>query len=236
MGDEPMIKKDSSYREASQVLSAVSYFSGLEARTFEAIVRSAFPKDYDPGQLVILEGEPASGLYIVQRGWLKVSKIALDGREQTLQFLGAKDVFNAISVFTGAPNQASVTALESTRLWIISRETMLRLLDANPQLASLIIQDLAGRVTHLISLVEDLSLRTVEARLARLLLEEASGERVRRRKWATQTEMAARLGTVPDVVSRTLRKLVERGLIEIQRDEIRILDRPELEVIAKVVS
>jgi len=225
---------DTSFQEASKVLSAVPYFAGLDSRSLESITRSASSHVYDPDELVILEGEPASGLYVVQYGWLKVSKIAIDGREQILQFLGGGEVFNAVSVFSGAPNPASVTALETTRLWMIGRDMMLRLLDSDPRLARLIIQDLAGRITHLISLVEDLSLRTVEARLARLLLEQSTGDRVHRKKWATQTEMASRLGTVPDVVSRTLRKLSDRGLIQIGRQEILILDRPELEMIARI--
>ncbi len=224
----------SSIQDARKVLSNVPYFKGLDSDTFETIVKSAYRQDYEPGQLVILEGEPASGLYIVQSGGLKVSKIALDGREQTLQLLGDNEVFNAVSVFTGAVNQATVTAMEPTRLWIIGRERMLQLLDSNPPLARLIIQDLAGRVSHLISLVEDLSLRSVEARLARLLLEQAVQDVVPRKKWATQTEIAARLGTVSDVVSRTLRKMQERGLIQIARQEIQILNRPELELIAMI--
>lgn len=221
---------------ATKLLASVSYFKSLDPQTFESVARSARSQDYDPGQLVILEGEPASGLYVVQSGWLKVSKIAMDGREQILQFLGSGEVFNAVSVFTGAANPASVTALEATRLWMISRSIMLQLLDANPKLARIIIQDLAGRVMHLISLVEDLSLRTVEARLVRLLLEQSVGETVPRQKWATQNEIAARLGTVPDVVSRTLRKLSDRGLVQIDRKEIRILDRQELEKIAMVAE
>jgi CRP/FNR family transcriptional regulator len=220
--------------EANKILSAVSYFAELDPRTLETITRSASSRVYDPDQLVILEGEPASGLFVVEYGWLKVSKIAMDGREQILQFLGSGEVFNAVSVFTGAPNPATVTALETTRLWMIGREAMLRLLDSNPGMARQVIQDLAGRLTHLIALVEDLSLRTVEARLARLLLEQSTGDRVPRKKWATQTEMASRLGTVPDVVSRTLRKLADRGLIRIGRQEILILDRTELEVLARI--
>ena len=228
------MKIEASFQEAGQVLSAVSYLAGLDQRTFETIVRSASPLDYDPDQLVILEGEPATGLYVVQYGWLKVSKIAMDGREQILQFLGKGEAFNAVSVFTEALNQASVTALEATRLWIIRRNTMLQLLDTNPRMARLIIQDLAGRLTHLVALVEDLSLRTVEARIARLLLEQSVGETVERKKWATQTEMASRLGTVADVISRTMRKMIERGLIQMTRNEIQILNRAELEKIAMI--
>ena len=89
---------------------------------------------------------------------------------------------------------------------------------------------------HLIRMVEDLSLRTVEARLARFLLEQAEGEAVRRRRWATQAEMAARLGTVPDVVNRALRKLSEAGLIHVERHQIQILDQDGLKRTAQVVE
>jgi len=81
--------------------------------------------------------------------------------------------------------------------------------------------------------VEDLSLRTVEARLARFLLEQATGGVLRRQRWATQAEMAARLGTVPDELNRALRSLAEEGLIQVKRHQIQILDRQGLE--AKVM-
>lgn len=93
-----------SYQEASKILSAVSYFTQLDSITLETVTKAAIPLVYEPEQLIILEGEPASGLYVIEYGWLKTSKIAIDGREQILQFLGSGEVFNAVSVFTGAPN------------------------------------------------------------------------------------------------------------------------------------
>jgi CRP-like cAMP-binding protein len=109
---------------------------------------------------------------------------------------------------------------------------MLHLLDTNPRLARGVIQNLAGRVLHLVALVEDLSLRSVDARLARLLLERSVDDIILRQRWATQAEMAARLGTVPDVISRSLRKLVNQGLIQMDRSAIRILDRAKLVALA----
>ena len=92
-----------------------------------------------------------------------------------------------------------------------------------------VIKDLADRVIHLVRLVEDLSLRSVEARLARLLLEQAeAGGSVQRRRWATQAEMAPALATVPDVVNRALRKLSDAGLIHVERHQIQILDQEGL--------
>lgn len=220
----------------SDILKSVSYFSGLDAAALNLVVRSAVRRIYDPGQVILIEGEPGAGLYVVESGWLKTVKIGLDGREQMLHTLGAGDVFNAVGVFTDAPAQATVSALEASAVWIVQREILLGLMDEHPALARQVVKDLAGRVMHLIRMVEDLSLRSVEARLARLLLEQAEGESVQRRRWATQAEMASRLGTVPDVVNRVLRKLSEEGMIHVERHQIQILDKEGLRNIAQVIE
>lgn len=220
--------------EVTSLFAALPYFKNIDAETTQAVARVAIRRAYEPDQLILLEGEAGGGLYIVQTGWLKVSKISLDGREQILQFLGRGETFNAVGVFTGSPNPATVTALESSTVWIIPREKMLDLLETHPPLARMVIQDLAGRVLHLITLVEDLSLRKVESRFARLLLEEAQDNLIPRQPWATQPEIAARLGTVPDVVSRTIRKMADSGILQVTRNEITILDREKLSAIANL--
>jgi CRP/FNR family transcriptional regulator len=99
------------------------------------------------------------------------------------------------------------------------------LIKKNPQVALAIIQNLGARLRHLVSLVEDLSLRQVTARLAKLLLEMATaGEHA-----LTQQEMAARLGTVREMIGRSLRQLESRGLVKTERGRIVILDREGLE-------
>ena len=227
---------DRELRDAGQMLKTVSYFSKLDEAALKLVARSAIPKVYEAGQVVLLEGEPCEGLHLVESGWLKAVKIGPDGRELVLQMLRAGDVFNIVGVFTEAPNQATVSALEASRVWVVRREVLLRLLDSNPALARQVVADLAARVMHLVQTVEDLSLRPVEARLARLLLEQAEGETVSRRRWATQAEMAARLGTVTDVLNRALRKLAEQGLIHVERRRIQILDRGGLKCVAQIVE
>jgi len=230
------MNKDEALQNTAQLLKAVSYFSSMDTAALRLVARSAIRRVYDAGQVILLEGEPCSGLYIVEGGWLKVIKIGMDGREQVLQTLGTGDAFNAISVFTDVPNQATVTALENSQVWIVRREVLLSMMDEHPALARQVVKDLAGRVMYLVRMVEDLSLRSVEARLARLILEQAEGEAVQRQRWATQAEMAARLGTVPDVVNRALRKLAAAGLIHVERQQIRILDGEGLRVVAQVVE
>jgi CRP/FNR family transcriptional regulator len=230
------MNKDQTFQNTARILKAVSYFSNMDDVALKQLSQSVFCREYETDQLILLEGEPCAGLYIVESGWLKAVKIGIDGREQVLQTLGPGEVFNAVSVFTGVPNQASVTALETSQVWMVRREVLLSMMDNHPGLARQVVTDLAGRVMYLVRMVEDLSLRSVEARLARLLLEQAQGEVVQRRRWATQSEMAARLGTVPDVVNRALRKLAEAGMIHFDRQQIRILDKEGLTVVAQMIE
>ena len=114
--------------------------------------------------------------------------------------------------------------MEPSKVWIIPCDVLSKLMREYTPIAELITRNLAKRVMHLMSLIEDLSLHPVMARLARLLLEHSTGGIMPRHKWATQAEMAARLGTVPDVLNRALRSLSEQSLIQIDRRNLKILD------------
>ena len=119
-------------------------------------------------------------------------------------------------------------------MWAVGHDSLLRLMRERPAIPQLIIRNLANRVIHLMSLVEDLSLRSVVARLARLLLDHSTGDVLSRRPWATQSEMAARLGTVPDVLNRALRSLAEDGLVQMDHRQLKILDREGMKVRAEL--
>jgi CRP/FNR family transcriptional regulator len=127
------------------------------------------------------------------------------------------------------PNPATAEALDQVTLYLFPRQSFIQMVKKHPDLAWVILENLAQRLRHLTALVEDLSFRTVRGRLAKLLLEQASKGQVEKGGWLTQEEMAARLGTVREVVSRSLRSLEEEGLIRIARHRIIILEREALE-------
>lgn len=219
-----------------QRLAAIPFLSGLDAGLLASLAKSALWRTYPAGAILFLEGEAAAGLYQVYSGWVKVVKMSPEGREQVLRFLGPGEVFNEIGVFGNRPNPATAIALEPTGLWLIERAALRRLLETHPAVALQVVERMADRVIELVGLVADLSLRTVEARLARLLLEQSEGDRVARQRWATQAELASRLGTVPDVLSRAMRSLTEARLIQVERQQIRIVDRPGLETRAMLAG
>ena len=217
--------------EIARQLDTIPLFAGLDERSLHDLAQATRWRTYEAGEVVTLEGEAQSGLYYLQYGWIKAVKISAAGREQILRFLEPGETFNEIGVFSDQPNPATAIALEPAGVWVIERAALLRLLERRPDFARHVLARMASRLLHLVSLVTDLSLRTVISRLARLLLADAVDDVLQRPHWFTQAELAARLGTVPDVVQRALRTLENDGLIAVDRQQIRILDRDALEAI-----
>lgn len=209
-------------------LGTVPYFANLDAAARQTLAGVATFHEYAPGAMIFLEGETSSALYSVQTGWVKVVKFSLDGREQVLRYFGPGETFNEIAIFLARPNPATAIALEHTEVWQLHRAALQPLLAAHPQTLLQIMANMADRIAYLAGLVADLSLHTVEARLARLLLDAATDGALVRQSWLTQAELAARLGTTPDVLGRALRILADAGLIQVERRQILILDRPRL--------
>ena len=209
-------------------LRSAPMLGGLDPASLELLVQSAARRSYAPGSVIFLEGDAAPALYFVDSGWIKVVKMSQDGREQILYFMGPGELFGGIGVFVNRPAPATAIALEAADIWVLPSDAIRRVLSANPEMALAVIDYLANRIAELTDMVAALSLHTVTQRLARLLLEQAEGDLVHRRRWATQAEMAAHLGTVPEVLNRALRSLVEEQLIELSRHQIHILNRAGL--------
>ncbi len=210
-------------------LSKSSFFAGVDEALLHQLAANAVWRTYAPGEIVLLEGEVAKGFYYLHKGWLKVVAASPSGREQILSFLEAGDTFYEVGAFTRKPNMATAVALEEASVWLIEREVLMGMVRKRPFLAELLLERMADRLIYLVSLINDLSLRPVSGRLARLLLDSADVDGILHRpRWYTQAELAARLGTVPDVVQRALRELDRDGVIEVQRRKIIILDREML--------
>ncbi|MHB8089025.1 MAG: Crp/Fnr family transcriptional regulator [Anaerolineaceae bacterium] len=204
-------------------LSKIEHFKALPIEA-----QNAIPRQYKAGQVIYLEGEPAEYVYILEKGWVKATRMTHEGREQGLLFLRPVEIFGDIAVFSGTSYPGTVTALEDVEAWLIPSQVLMLLVKQYPALALAIIQRLSERVLHYIGLVEDLSLRSVEARLASTLLRNAELQNeqlvVSRREWTTLDEMAVRLGTVRDVLSRAMKVLETENLIIVNKQSIQLIN------------
>ncbi|MDZ4159491.1 MAG: Crp/Fnr family transcriptional regulator [Anaerolineaceae bacterium] len=209
-------------------LRHIRLFSNLSETTLAQAAKSAISRAFSAGQVIFLEGDPSSGACFIESGELKVYRLSASGREQTLRRLSDGDAFNLASVFqSSGGNHANAQALSAVQLHIIPPQDFRRLCQTCPDLAMAMLADLANRLEHLTNLVETLSLHTVRSRLARFLLSQADSTGLSQ-GW-TQDEIAAHLGTVRDMVGRTLREFADAGLVRIERQRIKLLDRAGLE-------
>jgi len=211
-------------------LSQLPFFARLQPVALQRIAPRLREQTYAPGQVVVWEGEPCAAVYFVLRGLVRTRRMSLNGREHVLAYLGPGECFNLVPALDGSPNPETVDAVTATTVYRVACADCRQILADNCDLAHAVLEHLAAEVRRLSNMVESLALHSVRTRLARFLLEYAEG-RAPARHW-TQEEIAAHIGTVREMVGRTMRDLAQDGLIRRERGRIVVVDRPGLERVA----
>ncbi len=201
-------------------LRAFPLFASLDAGTLADTARRVQRCHFRPGQQILLEGAQAPGLFLVQRGRVRLSRTAHDGREQVLAMVGPGEHFNPVPIFDGGPNPTTARAMSPVTCLLLPRDDLLALIRRHPGLALAALNSMARELRELVSLVEDLAFRSVRARMARQLLAEAGSGTAE----LTQQELAERAGTVREIAGRALRRLAEEGLVRLERGRVIVLD------------
>lgn len=217
----------------AEFLRELPLFSELDGDELADVASHVHERTFGRGEVILLEGEAPRRVYVVVRGQVRIYRLSLEGREQVLRRLGPGKVFNMVPVLDGRPNPSSAMAWTDVTVYAIERGDFLRMVREHPALAGAALNSFAARLRHITALVEDLSLRTVGARLAKLLVTQAAGEQEIPRRLTLQ-EMAAQLGTVREVVGRALAELQREELIYLERHRIVIVDRAGLEAKAMI--
>ncbi len=222
-------------KDRREELRKIGFTRGLGDEAVGALGAIAVERCVERGQLITIEGTPAEAMYLVIEGRVKISRYSAEGREQIMYTAEVGDHFNTVPIFDERPCPATTEALVPTTLLVLYRDDVRALIVRYPELAEALLKEFAMRLRHLVSLVEDLALHTVHARLAKLLLQQAEAvERGAARPPMTQAEMAAHLGTVREMIGRALKSFDVAGLIVLDRGAIRILDREGLRARAEM--
>lgn len=211
----------------SRTLSEFGLFAQLDGGALREIALHVAEARYDPDQIIALSGEPCTGVSLVVQGEVSIQRLSIEGREYVLDYLGPGDIFDLVPVLDGGPALATVQALSHTTLYVIPAPRFLEALHRHEGVSVAVLDLLASQVRYLSDAVEDLALHTVRTRLARFLLANAA-DGASARRW-TQEEIAAQIGTVRDVVGRTLRGFAREGLIRRSGGRLMVADRRALE-------
>lgn len=213
-------------------IESIVYFDGIIPEELSYISDNSVLRSYVANEIIFIEGDLAEGLWVVERGRVKIYKLSPEGNEHILHLRGPGKTFNDIGALDGGNNPANAAALSSeVQVWLIPSEVITHILTQNPKLSLNVIRLLAKRVRSLVGQIEDLALYSVIVRLARFLIKQVddpslSGPGI------TRTAIAAHLNTTPQTISVALRELESSGAIEFDRHQVSIIDEEKLLAIA----
>lgn len=213
----------------------VAVFSGLDDAAMEKISRMMVVREVKKHEIIWLEQEPARIVYFVADGIVKLFKTSDSGKEQILRLAQPGDCFGHAGALNGGLHPESVQAVTPCLLYGLSSTELKALLEEFPQISRNAIKLLATEMHHYMSLVEDLSLRCVNGRLAKMLLADDSKNASDSSYVLTRADMAAMTGTVREVIGKSLKILEDKGVIRYDRRQIIIRDREALESLVRSV-
>jgi len=216
-----------------EMLRQIPLFATLSAEDLAQVAAMTVVRHYDRGDLILLEGDLGGALHYVRSGLVKVFKTSVGGKEQVLRMIASGHTFNDVPALDGGPNPASAAAMEPSVVYVIGRAELRHLIITRPEVAEAVVQTLASALRHLVALVEDLSLRHVTARVAKILLDqEASSHEEQHVYHLTQQEMAALAGSAREVVGRALKELETAGAIVMRQGRAVVLSSERLRLLA----
>ena len=207
-----------------ELIAQIPLFGSLSDSELRALMQRAIKRRFEAGEMLFWEGEPCAGIFLIVEGSVKIFKTSASGREMMLALETAPSTVAELPLFDGGPYPASVRVVEPVLAYFINKTDFQQVCRQYPDVALKVLAVVGRRLRHLVMVVESMTFGSVTQRLARLLLD--SGEDVF--PLPTHQELASRLGTVREVVSRNLGRFRAQGLIAMQGRDVRILDRTGL--------
>lgn len=221
--------------DAHAVLKRVPLFSDLSPHEFSFLTSHLVQRKYGAGELIFSEADPCAGLYVIRAGNVRIYKSSAGGREHVLAIEGPGNSIAELPVFDGGSYPASAQAVSDCTLFFFSRQDFQSLCLQYPQVALKVLRVVGGRLRRLVGIIEELSFTTVRHRLVALLVRLGKTEGVRNGESVVlslpfnNSELAAQIGTVRELISRNLSRLQSEGLIEIDNRELKIPSLKRLE-------
>ena len=211
----------------------IPYLGVLAPPQLDALARDAVQLIFSPDEVIFLEGDPSRGLWIIEDGNVKITKLSLEGNEYILHLLGPGDSFNDIAALDGGPTPGNAIAMSLVSAWVLPVDAMDHALASYPAMARAALKMMGERIRALGHQIEDLTLYPVIVRLARFLLAQAENPSLSG-PGVTRAAIAAHLATTPETISRALTRLQDAGAIRFDRHRIIITNGDLLRSMAEL--
>lgn len=220
--------------EVPSCAAGVPIFRALPPAGLAELGGAMHHRRFERGELVVQAGEAITHLIVVARGRLKLVHTSSSGREQVVRTLGPGEFLGEMALFAEAQHEGDLVAMEESEACLIARAGIQAILLTHPEVAQAVVAALAQRLAEAEQLIADLGLRDVGQRLAAELLRLA-GDEHRVQLDVPWNELAYRLGTTPESLSRRLRALVQQGILAQESSRtVLINDRERLRRLAEL--
>lgn len=213
-------------KQIVETLQGSGLLGGLSADWQQTLANEARLVEFTRGKVIFRQGEACPGLYCVSRGLVRVFQLSPAGKELVLHFAESGQTFGEVAVFGDFPVPANAQAVEETSCVVIPAMRLRELLANHHELALEVLGGMAHWVRRLVGLLEDIVLRDAVGRVARQLLANSPLDSSPFQLPMLKKDLAAHLNLTSETLSRTLRRLMERGAIETTMEhQIRVVDR-----------
>ena len=222
------------------VLAKSALFQNLPETTLAELATHSIERKIRQGQILFTANEPANGLYVVLSGSVRAFRENVEGREQTMHVEHAGGILAEVPVFDGGPYPSTAGADEDSEVLFLATGDVRHFMLAHPEAALTALANMAKKLRIVASLAEQLALKDVGQRLATLLLAEARRVSPKLQDGVSfslplsHAQLASRLGSVREVVTRAFHKLTQSSVIETRGHRIIIVNLKAL--IAQVES
>jgi CRP/FNR family transcriptional regulator len=225
-----LLKMNMKKTHQSSAMMNIPLFHNLPGPSLKILQGILMEKEFSKGENIFSEGSESTGFYIIMRGRVKVYKLSPEGKEQILHIVGPRELLGAVSAFAGSPYPAHADAMEKTKALFFLQKDFLALVRKEPSVVMNMMANLAMRLQHFTRMIEDLSLKEVPGRLAAyfLYLCEQKGCSDIVEMDISKGQLASLLGTIPETLSRILRRLSEQGVLEVSGRRIRLINKKAL--------
>ncbi len=223
---------------STETLRRCPLFAGLKEEDLKRIRSIASLKHVEKKGILFSDGEEARGFYVILSGRVKLFKVSPEGKEQILHIVGAPDAFAEAALFLEGTYPAFAEAMTDCQLLFFRKNDFIQLIEKNPQLSINMIVTLSHFLKRFASLIEELSLKEVSSRIAKYLVDlslklSKEGKSPKEVELdLSKTQLALKLGTISETLSRTLAKMKAKKIIDVKKNRILILNREALEELA----
>lgn len=205
-----------------EALRGNQYFDDVSDEMLKEIATHTRLAEFQRGDVLFWEGDPCEGLFILEQGSAKIFRLSPQGRQYIVRILQEGDTFAEVPAFDEGISPVNVEALEICRAWIIDKNKLHTLVMEHPAFAQKVLVNFGKMLRGMVRMVSEMAFYQVTHRLARLIDTELPQDKSA--AW-TQEQLAARLGTVREVVARSIKELERSGAIKMEDRRIQIVDR-----------